>query len=269
MVDVASTPGAHTSRISAPGYTREGDHQVRAPYSKDRVRSGPIVAGLFGTLSILALLSVLGLAVGLSTVDRNSDAGNYGIGAGIWGAISALVAFAFGGWLAARTSAVVGGGSNAVLQGAMVWMVTIGLLMYLVAGGLGTLFRATSDVATRTASSVAADRVNNANTTGATNTAGTGTYTTGTGTAASDPVAQATNGANRVADNLRTSVSGDDVERVAGNSAAAAWGTLVSMLLGLIAAAGGGFLGSRFTDVDDDDRTATDYSNTGKVSAVR
>ena len=84
----------------------------------DRVRWGPILAGLFAAMSVLIVLSVLGLAVGLSNVDAGDRPANFGIGAGIWGAVSALLAFFFGGWMAARTSAVRVG--NGALQGSMV-----------------------------------------------------------------------------------------------------------------------------------------------------
>ncbi|HMO27051.1 MAG TPA: hypothetical protein PKB10_12360, partial [Tepidisphaeraceae bacterium] len=47
---------------------------------------GAIFAGLFTALSVMLVLSVLGVAIGLSTVDRHDDPRNYGIGAGIWGA---------------------------------------------------------------------------------------------------------------------------------------------------------------------------------------
>ncbi len=64
----------------------------------DRVRWGAIFAGLFAALAVLIVLGVLGLAIGLSSYNAGQPAANFGVGAGIWGAISALIAFAIGGW---------------------------------------------------------------------------------------------------------------------------------------------------------------------------
>ncbi len=50
----------------------------------DMVRWEPVIAGLFGTLTTLATLSVLGLAIGLLAFDAGDQASPFGIGAGIW-----------------------------------------------------------------------------------------------------------------------------------------------------------------------------------------
>src|SRR3954447_6172797 len=104
----------------------------------DRVRWGAILAGLVTALSTLVLLSILGLAIGLTTYETGDQLSNFGIGAGIWGAISTIVAFILGGWVAAH-SAGVRGRSNALLNGAMVWAVAIPLIMYLLGSGAGSL----------------------------------------------------------------------------------------------------------------------------------
>lgn len=54
------------------------------------------------------LLTILGFALGASVLDPANTAGEIGTWAGIWGAISAIVAFFLGGWIAARTAAVDG-----------------------------------------------------------------------------------------------------------------------------------------------------------------
>ena len=129
--------------------TREVDTIVAAPppaRPTDLVRWGPILAGLFAALSTLATLTVLGLAIGASTFTPGASLGNMGLGAGIWGAVSALLAFGVGGWLAAR-SAAVGGHSNGILNGAMVWFVAIPLLLYLLSSGIGNLVGAAGSAA--------------------------------------------------------------------------------------------------------------------------
>ena len=63
-----------------------------AERARDLVRWGPVIAGLFAALATLASLTVLGLAIGLSSYTAGDQASSFGIGAGIWGAISALIA---------------------------------------------------------------------------------------------------------------------------------------------------------------------------------
>ena len=201
----------------------------------DRVRWGSIIAGLFAALSTLAILGLLGAAIGSSAYDPGDSARNFGIGAGVWGAISALIAFFIGGWLAAR-SAAVSDRNNGLLNGAMVWVVAIPLMLYMLMGGIGSLMR------------------------GASSAVGTGVQAAASagGAAASDPVNR-----QRMEDNAQTASAKieattqqaqqkvqeltrpENQEKVAHATAKGAWGTLVSLLLGLAAAAVGGLAGSR------------------------
>ena len=204
----------------------------------DRVRWGPIFAGLFAAMSALVVLSLLGLAIGLSSVDAGDRPANFGIGAGVWGAVSALAAFFFGGWMAARTAAR-DRDHNGLLQGAMVWMVAVPLMVYLLAGGIGSLFR--------TAGSVAATGAQAAATTA--------------GAAANDPSARedvraaaddAAEGVQAKATEMRQQVTPERVEQASNRAATGVWGPLVSLMLGLGAAAFGGHVGSRRPNVRHD-----------------
>src|SRR5215216_1006055 len=62
----------------------------------DRVRWASVLAGVFTVFATLAVLAVLGIALGLSTFDADNPR-NFGIGAGIYGLVSALIAFLLGG----------------------------------------------------------------------------------------------------------------------------------------------------------------------------
>ncbi len=104
----------------------------------DLIRWGPIFGGLFAALATLITLSILGLAIGLSVFETNDPLGNIGLSAGIWGAVTALIAFFVGGWVASRTAAF-SGPTSGILTGAMVWFVAIPLLVYLIGGGIGAL----------------------------------------------------------------------------------------------------------------------------------
>jgi hypothetical protein len=139
-----------TTNAQPEGATKIGvyDRPERtAPYADDRhgairptdlIRWGPIFGGLFAALATLITLSVLGLAIGLSVFETNDPLGNIGLGAGIWGAVTALIAFFVGGWVASRTAAF-SGPTSGILTGAMVWFVAIPLLIYLIGGGIGAL----------------------------------------------------------------------------------------------------------------------------------
>jgi hypothetical protein len=86
--------------------TRDIELSVATP--TDRVHRGSILAGLFTALTTGLLLSLTALAFGLNQFDPTSTARSFGLGAGSVGAAIWLVAFGVGGYVAARTAAVVG-----------------------------------------------------------------------------------------------------------------------------------------------------------------
>ncbi|MGE5610910.1 MAG: hypothetical protein ACM359_16795 [Bacillota bacterium] len=102
----------------------------------DRLRWAAVLGGIFIALSTLVVLSLLGMAVGFSAYDPGDTARSFGIGAGIWGGISVLLAFFVGGWFTARAAAVRGA-NNGIMNGVMVWAVAIPLMLYLLSSILG------------------------------------------------------------------------------------------------------------------------------------
>jgi hypothetical protein len=231
--------------VSGGGYSSGGagtpdiDVNTAVVTPTDRVRWGPIIAGLFTALSTLALLSVLGVAVAGTAYDPGDRARTFGIGAGIWGAVSTLIAFAVGGWLAAR-SAAVRGHNNGLLNGAMVWAVAIPLMLYMIAG---TAMR-TVGTATQAATSAAQ--------TGAQVAAQTATADDATQASARESAQdmgnQAKEAMSNVANQATAANTPENQERAADATARTAWGTLVSLLLALGAASLGGYLGARTGD---------------------
>jgi hypothetical protein len=202
----------------------------------DRIRWGPILAGLFASLTTLVVLGILGLAVGLTSYDAGDSLSNFGLGAGIWSAVSTILAFLLGGWLAARTAATTGR-NNGVLNGAMVWVVAIPLVLYLLSSGLGSLLNTAGNVAATGAAAVAPA------------TAAVAEDTTA-------PAAQATVQDVGAAVQATVSAVGEQVtpetvENATETASSAAWGTLIALLLGLGAAAFGGLLGARQDRVTD------------------
>src|SRR5215212_1140084 len=203
----------------------------------DRVRWGPIIAGLVAALSLLALLSVLGVAVGLSAYDPGDDTSRFRVGAGVWGAISMLLAFFFGGWLTARTAALRGT-HNGLLNGALVWAVAIPLMAYILTTGAARI----ADTAANTANAAAnvSDRQRDQDQVDRVTKLSTGNR--------DNTVVQSSSNMdnnNQSANRQNNQMSNQDKERAANAGSKAAWGTLVSMLLGLGAAAAGGAAGAR------------------------
>ncbi len=219
---------------------------------KDRVRWGPILAGIFSALTTLLLLAVLGVAIGLASYQVGEPLGSFGIGAGVWGAISTLIAFLVGGWVAARSSGVFGRG-NGILNGAMVWVVAIPLLLYFLSTGVGslvgTLVGAAGNVA-GTAAQVAAPAVSevlpsNLTVEGAQATA----QAAGNELTAADAQATVDTVATQAANQVQAAApDAETVNEATGNASTAAFSTLLALLLGLGASVLGGAAGARNED---------------------
>lgn len=117
----------------------------------DRVRWGPIWAGLLSAFFTLLVLSLLGLAIGATTVNAgavaqgtgNSNAGQF---SAIWAGISAILAFLIGGYVAGRTAAVHERGW-AALNGALVFLLALPILLWLASQGLGAIIGNASSIA--------------------------------------------------------------------------------------------------------------------------
>lgn len=224
--------GAATYDASRRTHQPGVDAVVATP--RDLVRWGPVIAGVFAATATSVTLGLLGLAIGFAAYDPGDPASNFGIGSSIWAAISALIAFGVGGWLAGRTAAL-SGHSNGILNGAMVWFVTIPLLLFMFGSGLSAAARTVGSVVGTTAQ-VAAPVAGQA----AEETAG-------------DPAAQATaqaggqdltQSAQATAQALQNEVTPERVEQAADIASRTAWGSLLGLGLAAAAAIGGGYLGA-------------------------
>jgi hypothetical protein len=98
----------------------------------DRVRWGPIIAGIVITIASQLLLSALGAAIGLS-------AGSIGWGVGIWAVISLLISLFIGGWVMASTCGPMNK-KSALLNGAILWAATLAVSGWLLASGVSGTF---------------------------------------------------------------------------------------------------------------------------------
>ncbi len=151
------------SMTTVPGETVGYDQEVRETTTRnvsqvmnlptDRVRWGPIWAGLLAAFFTLLVLSLVGVAIGATTVNAGAAAqgnanANSGAGAfsAIWAGITAILSFLIGGYIAGRTAAVHERGW-AALNGALVFLLALPILLWLASQGLGAIIGNASNIA--------------------------------------------------------------------------------------------------------------------------
>jgi uncharacterized protein YjbJ (UPF0337 family) len=209
------------------------------------VQWGPVIAGVAAAITAFLLLTILGIALGASVLDPANTAGEISKWAAVWGAITAVLAFFIGGWIAARSSAV-DGTFAALLNGLMVGATGLLLIIWLSASGLGNLFgtigSAVGSVANVAASvAPAAGDAANVNATQAGNQ-----VEEATGIDVDNPQAAATQVAGQVqevADQAKETIAAADNPQTFDAVRKGAIGTFLGLLLPLLAGALGGWLG--------------------------
>lgn len=191
-----------------------GTYQSTAPVAPvveyhDRVRWGPIFAGIVVSISAQLMLSALGAAVGASLGAGGTAPGAIGIGVGIWAVISLLIALFLGGWIMGSTCGPMNN-KTAMINGIILWATTIAVSSWLLASGVSGTFGIVA--------ANAGDVLNQVQEPG--------------GLAIPDPSAL-------------PNVSAQEAQQYAGNAARAAWSFLIGALLGLAAALIGATVGAR------------------------
>jgi hypothetical protein len=112
-----------------------------ATFEGMRVSWGGVWAGVLVVLGALLLLSTLGVAIGFSADARNVDPERIGAGAVIWSRVSLLIALFLGGMTATRTS-LVWDRFTGLAQGALVWVASLVVVLFLSANGVGLMLGA-------------------------------------------------------------------------------------------------------------------------------
>lgn len=228
--DYASTvPGAlpRTETVVGPAVEVEVGDVGR----RDHVRWGPVVAGIVTAFATLLLLTVVGVALGLSALGNGDDPRSWGTAAGIWGGLTLLVAFFLGGWMAARTAAPAVD-ADGIINGFVTGAATLLLLLWLattaVTGALGFFVGTIGDIA-GAAAPVAADVAQ---------------------TAPPQAAQQAENAATQASQEIQEAVPADPQQAAAAATEVArervgpgAWGTAIAMILAVGAATLGGKIG--------------------------
>ena len=106
-----------------------------------RVSWGAIFAGAVVAVVVQFLLNLLGLGIGLTTLEfvgGDDSAGGFGMAQGIWTVISALIALFSGGWVAGRLAGMPRK-TDGMLHGVVTWALTTLLTLYLLTTGVGAI----------------------------------------------------------------------------------------------------------------------------------
>jgi hypothetical protein len=107
-----------------------------------RIAWGSVWAGFLVAIGVFMLLTVLGLAIGISSADlgpaEDGNAAGLGIGAAIWSGLTLLVALFVGGMVATRTGMVYDKAAGMV-EGLLIWVLFMLTLVYMASSGIGML----------------------------------------------------------------------------------------------------------------------------------
>jgi hypothetical protein len=134
----------YADRTDRPiGYGSERSAPVAVADYHDRVRWGPIFAGLVVTLSTELVLSALSTAIGSTNIAGSeaprSYADDVGIAVGLSSIVSLLISLLVGGWITARTCGPMKKRTG-LLNGAILWATTLVISAWLLSSGVSGAF---------------------------------------------------------------------------------------------------------------------------------
>lgn len=140
------------SYTDRPGYgTVEPATTSQVVEYHDRVRWGPVVAGFVVALGLQLVLSALGLAFGFYTLSTlttpTGSLADAGLGVGIWTIISLFISLFLGGLTTARACGPMTRRS-AILNGGVLWGLTLVFGSWLLASGVTGAFGAVLNLGT-------------------------------------------------------------------------------------------------------------------------
>ena len=111
------------------------------PTALRRISWGSVFAGLIVAIMVSLVLMLLGMSIGLGTVDPAREANPFsglGMGAAVWWVVSSLIALFLGGWVAARMAGVPGGFDGAV-HGVLTWGLVTLATFFLIGSAVGRI----------------------------------------------------------------------------------------------------------------------------------
>ena len=138
MTDFTATPTAVDDKSHHNATVAEDAHTIMI----NRVSWGAIFAGVVVALVVQVLLTMLGVGIGIATLDPGTGnspaASTFSIAAGIWYVVSGVIAAFCGGYIAARMSGHTIATTGA-LHGLTTWAFTTLLVLYLLSTAVGSI----------------------------------------------------------------------------------------------------------------------------------
>jgi hypothetical protein len=139
MASVPHHPANAAQHDRRTGERRRGFYAAMLRGEGTKVSWGGIFGGVLVAVGLLFLLGALGVAVGITAADPGeTQASTLGMGAGIWAAVSLLIALFVGGMVSTRIGAI-SDGTTGFFEGALVWVVSILMMVYFVSSGVSTI----------------------------------------------------------------------------------------------------------------------------------
>ncbi len=117
------------------------DRGVAGGLGVRRISWGAIIAGTILTLVVQIMLALLGLGIGLATIDPTGEtpsAASFGSASGIWTVLTVLIATFVGGYAAARFAGSTAR-RDAALHGITTWATSTLVVVYLLTSGVSAL----------------------------------------------------------------------------------------------------------------------------------
>ncbi len=229
--DTPRARGDHDSPHMSPVLPSEDARTILL----NRVAWGAVFAGVVMSLVAQLILNMLGVGVGLSTLDPgtgdNPSAETFSMGAGIWWAVSGILASLIGGFAAGRLSGEPKE-STAAWHGLTAWAVATLVVVYLLTSAIGNVMGGAMNAVTNVAPA-AAQAANNGGLEDQLCNAGVNPDALG---------AQAADAARSAGDNRQRTA--ETADRAAKGAATAALVSALALLLGAVAAWFGGRAGA-------------------------
>jgi hypothetical protein len=202
-----------------------------------RISWGSIFAGAIIALATQLVLTLIGMAIGLATVNPASggtpSGTAFGLGATVWLVISSLISLFLGGYIAARLS----GGFNGWLHGLATWATVTMITILLLTTAAGSLIGAMSGLASFSASN--SDKASQL-------PPAVQQQLDQLKTQASQSIDQAATQAQQTDPQTRAAQARETGERAAKGGAIGSGGAALGLILGALAAAFGGKTGQRY-----------------------
>lgn len=140
--------GVGAAASAAPAAQQNVD--IVAPQALERLSWGAVIAGSVIALVIQFALNLLGISIGVSSINPqygqdSAEPKSLATGAGVWVGLSTLIALFFGGWLAARFAGLPND-LDGMLHGILVWGVVMLISMILLLSGIGRVVSGMSNL---------------------------------------------------------------------------------------------------------------------------